>query len=694
MALDPKLVNLAKAIRQQESGGDPTRHGASGEFGAYQFLPSTWNSYAKQAGVNVPLTSSTIEDQNKVAYTALQRMQQEHPEWNVGNFASAWNAGEGEPNAYKGTFNNGRPSKGTNSSGVAYDVPGYATAVNKYYQTYKGQTLGSNINRSDTEIASNITPNPDGVAFPSSPNDSPVAAGLKTLGNIPGSLFNFAKGAVDTVNPISTIGRLAQIPGVIGDISKQGQTPGQLTGNLAQGAYDSIVPSAGRELISAAGGALTGNKVGNTDALGQAQSDITNDPIGQVAPFVLAGEGGLKAIGKGDLADTAISKTAQTVTRPIEQVAGGIGKGLGAIPEYAINQILGTKTGAVKTITENPDAFRSENMAQTSRVGLGEEIKAALDAREESLSETGKAYEPLRNAVTEDGKPATVRVDPNFLPRAIRDIFGLGVKGGKIVAKTTSRVTESRDVRAVQDLYDMWQPAFAKGVLSNKEYFNFRKKLSKLSGYERDLGKSTDLENLSSIFRNKLNRHYGGQIPGLRDVIDREGKVTKPGLDTQFAGQIEAFKRLRKGILDKDGNLTTAGIQKIANSVGRGKDLEVARLEEIVPGITRKARILKVIEELEDLKGRQVGTYARGGLAAIGIGTLNIPAIIASILATPEIALPLLRQYGYAKPLVDAALNALKSGAAAINTVPTNPALQQPVKLPTFGRTPQLPTGQ
>lgn len=142
--LDPQIVNLSKAIRQQESGGDPTRVGGSGEYGAYQWEPSTWTTDAAAAGVNVPLKRASLEQQNEVAYKTLSSWKTQHPDWNVGNFASAWNAGMGEPDAYKGTFSTGKPSTGTNAEGVKYDVPGYAAAVNKYYQQYKNESGGTN----------------------------------------------------------------------------------------------------------------------------------------------------------------------------------------------------------------------------------------------------------------------------------------------------------------------------------------------------------------------------------------------------------------------------------------------------------------------------------------------------------------------------------------------------------------------
>lgn len=136
-SLDQDAVTLAKAIRQAESDGNPNARGKSGEYGAYQFMPSTWAAYSKEAGVNAPVEHATLEQQNQVAYHKIK-------EWkdkglNPGQIAASWNAGPGEPDAYKGKFKDGRPSKGTNKMGVYYDVPGYATKVATYYHQFKGQ---------------------------------------------------------------------------------------------------------------------------------------------------------------------------------------------------------------------------------------------------------------------------------------------------------------------------------------------------------------------------------------------------------------------------------------------------------------------------------------------------------------------------------------------------------------------------
>ena len=73
--LDPTLVNLAQSFRQVESGGNYQAKGASGEYGAYQFEPATWDATAPKYGVNVPLQQADPEQQNESCQETACRLE-------------------------------------------------------------------------------------------------------------------------------------------------------------------------------------------------------------------------------------------------------------------------------------------------------------------------------------------------------------------------------------------------------------------------------------------------------------------------------------------------------------------------------------------------------------------------------------------------------------------------------------------
>jgi hypothetical protein len=132
--LDPTAFYLTKAIKQTETGGsaDPyNTKGASGEFGAYQYEPSTWKAdAAKYLGdANAPMTP---ENQNKAAYMSVKSLLDSG--LTQSQVASVWNSGNSNPLA------KGVNGVGTNDSGVAYDVPGYVNKVKNAYMGLAGGT--------------------------------------------------------------------------------------------------------------------------------------------------------------------------------------------------------------------------------------------------------------------------------------------------------------------------------------------------------------------------------------------------------------------------------------------------------------------------------------------------------------------------------------------------------------------------
>jgi len=131
MALDQSIVNLAKAIRQHETG-NRNLSGGSGESGRYQFMPGTWARWAKQflGDANAP---KTLENENKVAYKQIEKWKNQG--YNPAQIASMWNAGEGRPNAYKENW------RGVNTTtGVSFDTPQYVKNVYAIYQKLKAET--------------------------------------------------------------------------------------------------------------------------------------------------------------------------------------------------------------------------------------------------------------------------------------------------------------------------------------------------------------------------------------------------------------------------------------------------------------------------------------------------------------------------------------------------------------------------
>lgn len=155
-----RAILIAKAIRQQESGGNYSIKGNTGEIpSAYQFLPDTWKSWAKEilGDENAPLTR---ENQNKVATLKIQKWLNDGftPE----QVAAAWNSGEGK--AKSGAWKNNIGTViGDDGTEVNYNTPQYVKNVMGILSKSTGTTdFDENINvlrakgKTDTEILSSL----------------------------------------------------------------------------------------------------------------------------------------------------------------------------------------------------------------------------------------------------------------------------------------------------------------------------------------------------------------------------------------------------------------------------------------------------------------------------------------------------------------------------------------------------------
>lgn len=193
--LDPDAVNLAKAIRQTESGGNFQARGKSGEYGAYQFTKPTWDAYAPKHGVNVPIEQATPDQQNEVAYKQIKEWKDQG--LNVGQISSLWNSGK--PDAYLDPNYKGVNQK----TGVYFDVPAYAKSVATAYQTLKngGQAQIDPNNPSSTGgFVNPANDNPPMSQFVTPPENTPAAPTPEVPKQ--GLLSKLGHGALDVLNAV------------------------------------------------------------------------------------------------------------------------------------------------------------------------------------------------------------------------------------------------------------------------------------------------------------------------------------------------------------------------------------------------------------------------------------------------------------------------------------------------------------
>lgn len=117
--INEEARRIAEIIKHKESRGDYDLRGASGEYGAYQFMPLTWRAYSSDVFGHV--VKQTPENQDAVAIEKIKFFLE------IGysplEIAAIWNSG-------------GRTwigKKGVNSKGVSYNVEAYVKDFEKLY---------------------------------------------------------------------------------------------------------------------------------------------------------------------------------------------------------------------------------------------------------------------------------------------------------------------------------------------------------------------------------------------------------------------------------------------------------------------------------------------------------------------------------------------------------------------------------
>lgn len=130
--LDITSRNLAKAIRQKESGGDYNAVGDNGTSrGAWQWQAATWKGHAQEilGDANAEMTP---EHQNVVAKGMMRKYIQQGKD--AAQIAAIWNSGsdKGWENKVGTNVINGKP--------IQYNVPQYVKSVTENYQKFKSES--------------------------------------------------------------------------------------------------------------------------------------------------------------------------------------------------------------------------------------------------------------------------------------------------------------------------------------------------------------------------------------------------------------------------------------------------------------------------------------------------------------------------------------------------------------------------
>lgn len=215
---DLDAENLAKAIRQRESGGNYSATGDAGTSkGGYQFQSGTWKQYAKEV-LGDSNAEMTPQNQNAVAYGKIKKWKDDGK--NAAQIAAMWNAGEGIGDNWQ----NHKGDTKINGQVIHYDTPQYVKDVTDLYQQEKSKTAPQQIQSTETDTK----------------QEQPKKDLLQKTGDVVNAILP-GKQVGDSIGTLAGLG-YEKLKGFLGgqDNSKyydtSAPTPLQVAGDIGQGA--------------------------------------------------------------------------------------------------------------------------------------------------------------------------------------------------------------------------------------------------------------------------------------------------------------------------------------------------------------------------------------------------------------------------------------------------------------------------
>jgi len=564
------VEDILSTLREIESGGDYRKRGASGEMGAYQFMPGTWRDYSQEyiranslPHARLPMSP---EWQDKVAGFKVKQLLDEGrtPQ----EIASVWNSGSPQ---WEG-------KRGVNAQGVAYDVPAY---VGKFSKNLAGRIFDNLFSPGTAEAAEIRWPGEEAVP---SVNGNQAAPGAQMQIRWPGE--DQPPEASSAPNPNQPPGQASKLPVGL---------------RVARGAYELLEPTIDAGAMT--GGAVLGAPAGpGGSILGAGLGYGIAQPLKEAARGAL----GLPSDQPQNIPDVML-KSGKDVAEGVAMEMGGgiVGKGLGALAGGA--RALKGSVGdfARKTIgaVDNPQVgaparqvyedFQNAGVTPLPGAVSG---NRAVQGLEEALSKMpggSKVTQDATNKALRELGAESERVAGEFSPGVLPSKEALGewtlgkaAEVGQRFKTQSNRVFGTVDKKIGDALSDAaatlaWVDDAA-SKLSPEAAASFRKSVAPFVDPLKKDAEAGAL-NFRSLryWRTKISERLGNPLVADTDSASRgvlkklEGSLTRDmEAAAQREGQLDLFKNAdawysgQKHIMGRIENLVKSGdIKRIGDAV-------------------------------------------------------------------------------------------------------------------------------
>ena len=576
--LDPQAMALTKAIRQVESGGNFKARSKDGSFGAYQFLKPTWDNTARKYGVNAEWEKATPQQQNEVAYKQIKEWKDKGH--NVGEIASMWNAGAGRPQAYL------QGLKGTNSSGVNYNVANYAKKVATLYQGYKGQSQPQ-VQQEPIEPVEPIEPTIPEQKQVIQTQGQPVSVRKdRTQPTLVGGILREVikaplKAALSVarpfVDPFGKKGGLSVNTKYLGNVGDYGTEIEKSSKNLSN-KYKAGDISLGRAAIGGAGaGALQAMDAASVVPVGGVAGSAVKGTLKEavIPTFKTAAK---ESLIRGGAISTGYDVSNQLASgekyKPLQTLAAGT---IGTVADFGLSYglpktVAGTKSFAKNNLTKTGrDAKLTRKVEEELRNVENNYAKLRKNQKFSKDANTETRKRIIASGVLDDATDTTGTINTDNAIKKYRDASGLTGNEG-VVRENLERLGEKVNLKSVEkELTDSIYASGLEGAELRTALNNVKKEIS---GY-------------------RLRADANGDVP-LTFIHDTKIGTTS-GINFMTPPEVKAYKKaLASGLRSTVENNSQFNVKEVN--------------QELSP-------LFKDIEYLESLNGRKVkggklGKYA------------------------------------------------------------------------------------
>ena len=307
-----------------------------------------------------------------------------------------------------------------------------------------------------------------------------------------------------------------------------------------------------------------------------------------------------------------------------------------AIKNYAnevVDKLVWVNEEDRKFIRENKDLVNQYIDGKKNVETVFEEVKSKINDKRLANTEMWKEYGNLRKNKT---KVVDTTWVTNDMVKELKDNWiKIDKKTWDLKFDELSKYN-AKQKRALQDAWNELKALEKAKKINAGNVLDMRQKMDDKLNWD---GKASDLKDITAVDRSTENL-----IKKMRWVIDERAKGSVKWLkelDEKFAPAMAEMEKIQKDWLNSDWTLKDTARSKLRNLTKAGNEERLARLEKIIPWITKDLQALDVWLTIERATKQWVWQYAKQIITAWAWASLFnpgiwIPAVVVWILSNPK----------------------------------------------------------